>query len=263
MPPIEQSPTPYAAVNGVLGAILAGAHSILGERLLAMYVDGSLALGDFEHDSSDIDFVIVTDGEIAAGTLAELQAMHARIATRDSRWATEVEGSYISRHALRRFDPTHTCFPRIQRNPGAQLRMEEHASDWVVHRYVLREYGKTLVGPRPAALIDPVDPDELRRAMIDYMRHAWWVSLQANAGDLRHSGYHQYVVLTICRVLYTLEHGAVVSKPSAARWSASGPAARWKGVIERAQALPSELKDRDVSETLALIRFAIERARET
>lgn len=239
-----------------------GARVILGERLLAMYVDGSLALGDFDPDTSDIDFLIVTDGKMTAETLTALQAMHAGIAASDSRWAIEIEGSYISRHAVRRFDPSHTRFPRIQRGHGEQLRMEEHASDWVTHRYVLREHGIALVGPSPTSLIDPVSPDDLRHAMISYMRHDWWATILTDSTRLHQPGYHQYVILTMCRVLYTLEHGAVVSKPVAACWAASGPAARWQKLIERAQAPSSDLQDSDVDETHALMRFTIARTHE-
>jgi len=35
-----------------------------------------------------------------------------------------------------------------------------------------------------------------------------------------HTGeYRAYAILTRCRMLYTLEHGAIVSKPTAARWA--------------------------------------------
>jgi hypothetical protein len=258
--PINQSPIPFADVNDVLRTILSGARVILGQRLLAMYVEGSLALGDFDPADSDIDFVIVTDGKLAGDTFDALRVMHARFAASASRWATEIEGSYLPLTALRHFDPRHTWFPRIQRDPGEQLRIEEHASDWVIHRYVLREYGITLVGPAPHTLIDPVDPDELRRAMIAYMRHEWWASLLADPPRLHKSGAHRYVILTMCRVLYTLEHGAVVSKPAAARWAARGPAVRWRALIERAQITPSTMQPDEINATHALIRFTIESA---
>ena len=32
-------------------------------------------------------------------------------------------------------------------------------------------------------------------------------------------GYQAYAILSMCRVLYTLEFGTVVSKPAAARWA--------------------------------------------
>ncbi len=53
-------PTPYADVNAVLSDFLARIRLILGDRFRGMYLDGSLALGDFNPQSSDIDFVVTT-----------------------------------------------------------------------------------------------------------------------------------------------------------------------------------------------------------
>jgi len=66
-----------------------------------MYLDGSLAMGDFEPDKSDLDFVVVTDSEIPSDTFGALKGMHDRIASGPSKWARELEGSYISQRALR------------------------------------------------------------------------------------------------------------------------------------------------------------------
>jgi predicted nucleotidyltransferase len=256
------SPTPYPDVNAVLDQILAGARAVLNERLLAMYVDGSLALGDFDHASSDIDFLIVADGDITSEELAELHDTHEHIAaTTDARWSRDIEGSYLPLDVLRRYDPARIWFPRIQRGPDERLRMEEHPADWVVHRYVLREHGIPIVGPPPASLIDPVKPDDLRRAMIELMRHEWWRGMLIDPTPLAQRGYWIYTVQTMCRVLYTLKHGAVTSKPAAARWAAADPACQWHAIIERAFASPVDAPD-DIEGVQSLMRFTMERCEE-
>ena len=47
-------------------------------------------------------------------------------------------------------------------------------------------------------------------------------------------GYQSYVVLTLCRMLYTLYTGSVATKPVAARWALATLDARWAPLIERA-----------------------------
>ena len=59
-----------------------------------MYLFGSLANGDFDQ-YSDIDVLIVTDGELANDTFLALQEMHTEIAKIDSPWAAQQEVSYI------------------------------------------------------------------------------------------------------------------------------------------------------------------------
>lgn len=70
--------TPYADVNAVLHDFLVSIQAILGSHFRGMYLFGSLALGDFDPHGSDIDFVVVTDADIADdlfGALHERNAM--------------------------------------------------------------------------------------------------------------------------------------------------------------------------------------------
>jgi hypothetical protein len=47
--------TPDPEVHAVLQELLSGARAIIGSRLVGLYLDGSLALGDFDPDTSDLD----------------------------------------------------------------------------------------------------------------------------------------------------------------------------------------------------------------
>jgi predicted nucleotidyltransferase len=171
MSAVVGNPTPYPEVNNLLQKLLESVQTILGSHFIGMYLDGSLASGDFDQDS-DIDFGVVTDEDISGNLFSAFQAMHARIATIDSWCAIQLEGSYISEHALRRFDPEHALHPNIERGSGERLKMVYHDEAWAIHRYGLRERGITVIGPSPQTLIDPVSPNDLRRAMLPLL-HGW------------------------------------------------------------------------------------------
>ncbi|MBK9600642.1 MAG: nucleotidyltransferase domain-containing protein [Anaerolineales bacterium] len=158
-------------VNVVLQDLLKDVQRILDGRLAGMYLEGSLANGDFDQDS-DIDFVVVTDDAIEADTFSVLQMMHERINLLDTQWSTNLEGSYVSKHALRRHDPEHTNFPNIERGFGERLKMVHNDETWNIHRYILRKCGIVIMGPDPTTLIDPISPDELRQAMLPAL-HGW------------------------------------------------------------------------------------------
>ncbi|HWE60228.1 MAG TPA: aminoglycoside adenylyltransferase domain-containing protein [Chloroflexota bacterium] len=259
-------PTPYPDVNTVLMWFLREIRAILGDYLRGMYLSGSLALGDFSHERSDIDFVAVTDIEVADDRFAALQAMHARFNAGDSPWATEVEAAYIPLDALRRYDPAHARHPHIQRGAREALVWDQLASDWVLQRHILREHGVIVAGPHPSMLIDPVSPRDMRRA-VGALMEEWWGTMPLDPAPLRRAaiGYQAYAVLTMCRMLYTLDHGEVVSKPVAARWAQQELDARWFGLIDRALAWR---KDRqvtpalDVDDTVALIQYTGEQCRQ-
>jgi len=258
----NDSPTPDPEVNALVAELLREVRAILGPHLVGMYLEGSLARGGFDA-ASDIDFVVVTDEEVDEATYRALQAMHDRIAMRDTPWAVQLEGSYLSRAALRRHGPVPLSHPNIERGRGARLKMARHDEDWIIHRYNLREGGIVLAGPPPATLIDPVAPDELRRAVRDVLR-GWWALMRDDAAPLRPRGYQSYAVLSLCRILYTLAHGAVASKEEAARWAQATLDPRWAPLIADAwegRWRPNgEASPEDVRETQAFICYALERA---
>ena len=160
--------TPYPEINFVLQEFLSGVRAILGHRFVGMYLEGSLAMGDFEPDKSDLDFVVVTDGELSAEAFGNLKTMHEHIATGASKWTNELEGSYIPQRALRH-DRRPAAHPHIDRgNPLAMVHQE--SGYWIIHRHMLREHGVVLAGPPPQTLIDPVRPSELREAGVGILR---------------------------------------------------------------------------------------------
>ncbi|MGC1376261.1 MAG: aminoglycoside adenylyltransferase domain-containing protein [Anaerolineales bacterium] len=249
-------PTPYPDVNATLDELLCGAQAVLGSRFVGMYLYGSLAGGDFNPASSDIDFVVVTDSPLPDETVNALGALHARLAAGGLEWASKLEGSYISRQALRRQQLDVAPCPQI--NEGS-FYVAAHGEDWVIQRDVLRRQGVTLAGPPPQTLIDPVTPDELREAVLGVF-HGWWEPMLADPARLQREDYRVFAVLSMCRVLYTLQHGAIASKPVSARWAQQQvgqhaeliqQALQWQHPLAGASGAPFDHLD----ETLALMRY--------
>jgi hypothetical protein len=229
-----------------------------------MYLEGSLASGDFDQDS-DIDFVVVTDDDVSEDLFSALYAMHERFNLMDTQWSTNLEGSYISQHTLRQHDPKHANHPNMERGFGERLKMVYHDKTWVIHRYILRERGITIIGPAPKTLVDPISPNELREAMLPTLR-GWATQILNNPKEIVHRGYQSLTVLSLCRILYTLQFGDIVSKAKAATWAKETLDEKWSKLIDEAwigrhnpQLLAST---NDINQTLDLIRYALERGEE-
>lgn len=257
MPARSTSPTPYADINALLNTLLSDVQMILGGLFVGMYVHGSLANGDFDPQRSDIDFVVVTTDDLPGEMVAALEAMHASIAVSNLKWATNYEGSYIPQHALRRYDPDRTLHPAVR--VDGSFGVDRHGSEWVIQRHVIREQGIVLAGPAPQTLIDPVPANDLRRAALGVLRE-WWAPQLRAPFRLHNSEYHAYAVLTMCRVLYTLEFGTVASKPQAARWTQKRLGGRWVGLIDQALSWQHGVELDGLNEVLDFIRYTLERS---
>lgn len=260
------TPTTYAEVNAVLRHFLAETQALLGGHFAGLYLSGSLAVGDFDPRSSDIDFVVVTTATLSDDRVDALRAMHARFAAGDSPWAHKIEAVYIPREAFQPGPPPDACYPVLEKdNPFALAPLED---GWPVQVYTLREHGITVAGPKPRTFIPPVDPAAMNQA--GYGIAATWLD-QARTDpswlEWLHPRHHQaFVVLTLCRLLYTLETGGVISKPGAARWGHQHLGPRWAGLIAQAvagQHAAGNASDRAIDETVALVAYTVERYRQS
>ena len=248
----------------MLGQLLSGAQTILGDHFVGLYLYGSLAGGDFDPKRSDIDFVVVTNEALPDGIISALEEMHMRLAVSGSKWAAKLEGTYIPRHALRRYDPNADPCPCL--NEG-KFYLARHGSDWVIQRHILREGGVVVAGPTLRDWIDPVTPNDIRRAVAGILREWWSPMLGGSPGEspMRHepaflqtTEYQAYAVLTMCRAIYTLNYGAVVSKPAAARWAQATLGERWAALIDWALKWSHDEQSDKLAATLDFIRYTLE-----
>lgn len=254
--------TPHPEVNELLEALTDGVRGVLGDQLVGAYLFGSSTTDDFDRES-DVDVVVVTVNELPDETFAALQSMHTRIAGIESWCATQLEVSYIPKRSIRRYDPPHVVHPRLDRGEGERLYRMSHDADWVVQRHLIRERSLALLGPDPRTLIDPVSPDDLRSAMLELLAE-WLAPMLENPPRVRTRGYQSFIVLATCRILYTIDHGDVLSKSAAALWGQNKLDARWTPLIQGAwlgrQNHAAAPLAEDLGETWEFIRYAIERS---
>jgi predicted nucleotidyltransferase len=247
------NPTPYADVNAVLYELLTAVNSVLSEHFVGLYLYGSLASGDFNPETSDIDFLVVTTDEIPSEQIAELEAMHKRLWASDLKWAQKLEGAYIPQHDTRRHGLNN--LPRPCLNEG-NFYLAPQGSDWVIQRHIIREQGVVLAGPDPQTLIDPVTTEDIRWSTLTYL-HGWWAPMVDAPKRLHSSEYQAYAIVTMCRTLYTLQHGTIASKPVSAQWAQERLDEAWTGLIEQALAWRPGVEMDRFDEAVDFIRYTV------
>lgn len=253
------SPTSYPDVNEILNLLLINVQKILQDQFLGIYLYGSLSSGVFNPETSDIDFLVVTTDILSVDKIAELNSMHQNIWKSGMKWASKLEGSYVHKDLIRKHDPNGAPCPTI--NEG-KFYIGSLGSDWIIQRHVVREFGVVLEGPDPKTLIDPVIPDDIRRAVRGILRE-WWFPMLENPSWLQKHGsnYHGYAVITMCRALHALKHGTVVAKPVAIQWAQEELGSAWHPLIEQAIASQHGRHSEFFDKTLDFIRFTMEQTK--
>lgn len=183
------------------------------DRIVAgVILHGSLTLGDYVPDRSDVDILVVVDNPLDEGQLKAL--IHAvesvrpqapgrvdlRVATRDT--AAAVIGT-PPLEAYFEIVPGLDSIRVDTRHPGER--------DLVIEFSICREHGRALYGAHPADLIGAV-PKELVLAVGDAQLADWEV-----IGD--DPGNAQLTVLTACRIWRFAEEGCHCSKAAAGEWA--------------------------------------------
>ena len=239
----------------LLDELCAGLHAALGSKLLGVYLYGSLVVGDFDPDISDLDLLAVLDAELTPPEFAALDATHHALVAAHPTWDDRIEIAYLTAHALRTFRRQRSPLAII--SPGEPFHLIDAGDDWLMNWYLVRTVGQTLVGPPPSAWIDPIaDADYL--AAVRAHALAWPTYL--HPGQLRKE--QGYAILTLCRAAYTLTHGRQPSKRQAAAWAAQQWPA-WAGLIEDALVWRSRFRDADVDHaatypmTAAFVEMAV------
>jgi hypothetical protein len=150
---------PYPELREVLNAFVDDISGELGENLVGIYLVGSIASGDFDSDS-DVDFLVVTKAELTEENMKPLQDIQIKIHAMDCYPAKHLEGSYISIDDLNDWRIVGQKKLYYFDNGSTDYEQSTHDNQWHI-RWILRERGITLTGPRPETILGAIPLKEL------------------------------------------------------------------------------------------------------
>jgi predicted nucleotidyltransferase len=249
-------------VNRAVERLRLELRETLADELAGVCLTGSLALGGFDQASSDVDVLVATVGVLPKATLDRLAGLHAALKAAGG-WTARLEVVYLPLATLRRYDPADTGRYPIAAG-DRDFALGGQAQSWVLDRWIAREHGLAVAGPAPRTLIDPIGPEALRAAVRSLLLGFWAGQLDGPPPAwLRPRNYQAFAVLSMCRALYTLEHGEVVAKPVAAAWAGRRLDPPWPDLVARALRWRADERPDDAAlpETLRLVADAVARAR--
>ncbi|MHB0856667.1 MAG: aminoglycoside adenylyltransferase domain-containing protein [Anaerolineae bacterium] len=249
--------TSHPDVDALLNDLLGQLQATLGEQLVGLYLYGSLVTGDFDRGSSDIDLLAALTSDVDAPTFEQLEGVHRNVLARHPFWRERLETAYLSLAALKTFRTQPS--PIAITSPGEPFHLKEAGREYLMNWWLVREKGRTLYGPSPETLIDPIPTEAFLESVREHA--ASWGAWIPDARDDRPS--QAYAILTLCRALYAMAHAEQVSKKRAALW-AQVHYPQWASLIGKALIWRAEWRDKEVDheatfpDTLAFVAFARE-----
>ncbi|WP_212997596.1 nucleotidyltransferase domain-containing protein [Winogradskya consettensis] len=213
-------------VAGTCAEYLALADSYEPGLVRGLYLQGSLALGDYHPGTSDIDFVAVVS---RPPQLRALEAIHADL--RRTRGATFFDGLYVNEGDLARDPDGLPDGPAVHEwrvDPAS--RFERNLVTW----HVLHQGGTAVRGPADLDIHTdwPALAEQTRANLAGY-----WTGWRARTA-LGLAGVGEWntcwSVLGVARLRHTLAAGRVTSKSEAAGFALETYEERWHRVIREA-----------------------------
>lgn len=187
----------------------------LGDELVGAWFVGSLALGGFVPDESDVDVVAVCDGSLPDDTKAAIADDVIRAAARCPARGLELT---VYRRAIAAATPIAADF-EVNANGGPRMErtvhLDAHTEPWfwyVLDRAIAHRFGQVISGPPAAAVFVDVARARLLEAMVESMR---W--------HREHEGATLYSVLNAARAWRYAAEDELGSKLEGATWAR----ARW------------------------------------
>jgi predicted nucleotidyltransferase len=228
-------------------------------KITGIYVFGSLAYGGFNEGRSDIDIVVITKTLLKNSDLDRLKNIHKELSAGNEKWSKRLEVSYTPEAMLKEKNPPKT--PRPYYN-GFFYDEASYGNEWLINNYLLCHYGITLYGPEYKTLIQkPIKIEEIRDACIKDF-YAEWLPKLHDREWLSNSHYQSYMILNICRILYTIINLETANKQIAAHW-VQEQYTEWNDLIDEAEKWNYRTTMNKEKEAKEFIRFALKTIRRT
>lgn len=204
---------------------------ILGGGLTGVYLHGSLAMGCFNPLKSDIDIIVVADGEVSGAQ--KLDFMGGLVKLNEKAPPKGMEVSVVKREYCKPFvypTPFELHFSnahlrRYKDDPENYVRsMKGEDRDLAAHFTVINRYGIALFGEK----ISDVFGEVSKAAYADSI----CLDVENAIEDI--SEEPVYMILNLCRVLAFLKDGLCLSKARGGEWGISHLPDEYRSVVRRA-----------------------------
>lgn len=151
----------------------------------------------------------------------------------------------------------HPKEPRPYYGEGTFYPKAKYGNEWIINLYLLYNHGISLYGPEFNKLIKPVNITVVQKACVRDLFKEWEPKLR-NTSWLDNEHYQSYLVLNLCRILYTVMAASTASKKVSAAW-VKQQFPEWAELVQSAEDWQYGFKINQKEKTLDFLKFAIDK----
>jgi hypothetical protein len=254
--------TPFQDVNAILEFFVENTLAIFKETLVGIYLTGSLSYGAFEYNTSDIDLTVILQNPVSTEELETIQHLHIQMEKKFTKWANRLECTYTPVEMLASILPPKNPRPWYWGGDRFLYAEAPYGNEWIINKYLLYQHAIPLVGPEFKELTGSISIEEVQKACIRDL-FTEWEPKKVDPGWPPDSHHAAYLVLNLCRILYTVVYQDVASKKTAALWAISRYGEPWNEVIQAALDWQYGIELNYREKALGWIDFVIEQVSKT
>ncbi len=202
-------------IGYILDRFVEAAREAFGTDLTGVYLHGSLAMGCFREDKSDIDLIVVVEGDISDGQ--KMRFMEEVTALNPLAPKKGIEMSVVKKTYCREFvhpapyelhySPAHLDW--FRRAPQEYIqKMKGTDKDLAAHFTIIYHHGIVLSGAKIEEIFAPVPREDYLDSILFDVENAKEEIMEQP----------MYIVLNLCRVLAYMREGLVLSKLQGGEW---------------------------------------------
>ncbi|WP_042146292.1 aminoglycoside adenylyltransferase domain-containing protein [Paucisalibacillus sp. EB02] len=229
------------------------------------YIHGSIAIGAYEKNSSDIDFLAVMNRRLTEEDTESLNYIHKILAQNYRR--PELDGVYISWEELSKNNSksidSNGKYPFY--NDG-EIHFGNYFNFNPVTWWTLKNNGIKLISRDPKEFDFEVSAEELLLYVHDNMNSYWLSYIQQIEKNKPHllnfmseeiDQEIEWIVLGLLRQFYTMKEQNIVSKLGAGNYGLSHLPSRWHNIIQEAINIRKGENDRMFSSDMERVENTI------
>ncbi len=218
-----------AEVKQLMGQYIAELKEIfLDEKIVGVYVYGSIALGAFHIETSDVDFVTVISDSVNEAEKQQLVELHKKLSS--STLGKRMDGMYIPLADLGKYNDEMNEYVYCAEGKADIGYWDINAVTW----WTLKNQGITVIGKEAEDLPFQIKWDDVVNTMKYNVEHYW--SEKVNRPYLFFiEEWVESAVVTMGRILYTLDYKTIVSKDRGFQYLLERSVKEWEPLLKEVE----------------------------